>query len=273
MGFFGVYEDPYSLPTWQDTTGIRADLSAMFEPWSNQRALTTQLAEAKALGHDSFMVTWEPWDPATRTAYPMDAIAAGRYDDYIDLFARALRDSGLTIYLRFAHEMNGTWYPWAHDPVAFRDAWMHVRDRVRFARKATNVRFVWAPNADLWADNTRFLTRALQYWPPARYVDDIGLTIIERDTTGYTMDVIAHRLDLVEMVFDRSTVLAAEVSCVLGEAADWFGRLADLVSRHSVAGMVLNQSGSEDTGLNWSIEDHPMERDAVARLVAAVRGG
>lgn len=280
MAIVGVVQDPYSVPAWEAATGFRADMCMLFEAWSNQRPLTTQLAEAKALGHRGVMVTWEPWEPAAtdspdsryQETYSLESILAGAHNDYIDLFARALRDSGLTVYLRWAHEMNGDWYPWSYNPALYRTVWMYLRDRIRFSRKATNVRFVWAPNADLWADHPRFLTGVLPYWPPARYVDDVGLTVIQRDDKDYTPDLIERRVRLVTDVFAKP-VWACEVACVLDRAVSWFDGLAGITGRDGpFAGMVLNQSGtrSPTEGLDWSIVDYPEERDAWGRVTTAL---
>ena len=65
------------------------------------------------------------------------------------MFARSLAGFHGTVDLRYAHEMNGTWYPWSHDPIGYRRAWRHVV-RVFRAAGAANVRFVWSPNPSLY---------------------------------------------------------------------------------------------------------------------------
>lgn len=286
MAWFGVVSDPYSLPTWQDTSKLTADFCMKFEPWSKQRDLNTPLAEAKALGHDRIMITWEPWLPVAhgdprvdyQPEYSMRSILNGDHDAYIDLFARSLRDSGIaTIYLRFAHEMNGGWYPWSYDPGEYQAVWMYLRDRIRYARKAYNVRFVWSPNPDLWATPTRFLLKALPWWPPSRYVDDIGLTIIERGAEPpYTVDLIRRRLQLIRDVFEKP-IIACEVNCVLPLAADWFNSLATWVGTEGpFSAMVLSQAESRMQAaglagdLSWSVQENAEGRDAVAALVKAL---
>ena len=51
--------------------------------------------------------------------------------------------------IRFAHEMNGTWYPWAegvngNGPGDYVAAWRHVVGVFRRA-KVSNVTWTWAP--------------------------------------------------------------------------------------------------------------------------------
>ena len=72
-------------------------------------------------------------------------IARGVQDEYILRFARSLATFQGRVDLRYAHEMNGTWYPWSHDPIAYRRAWRRVVRLFR-AAGARNVRFVWSVN-------------------------------------------------------------------------------------------------------------------------------
>lgn len=286
MAWFGVVQDPYGLPAWSQATGLTADFCMKFEPWAKNRPLTTQLAEAKALGHDRFMITWEPWLPVPhgdalaeyQPDYALKSVLEGRYDEYIDVFARALRDSGIpTIYLRFGHEMNGGWYPWSYSAADYTAAWMYIRDRIRFSRKATNVRFVWSPNPDLWAAAPRFLSKALPWWPPARYIDDVGLTIIEKGTDPpYTVDVMRRRVQLIRDVFEKP-IIACEVNCVKSLAERWFRDLAAWVgSEGPFSALVLSQGSSrmEAAGLagdlSWTAADYPEGRAAIAATIDAL---
>jgi hypothetical protein len=93
--------------------------------------------------------SWADW-------YHTDAqIAAGAEDPYITRWATAAKSNGQTILLRFAWEMNGSWFGWglgngangppntAADYVAM---WRHVHQLFVNAG-ATNVKWVWCPNA------------------------------------------------------------------------------------------------------------------------------
>jgi hypothetical protein len=99
------------------------------------------------------MITWEPWvwgGGINQPAYSLARITAGAYDGYLRSWAKGLRSWGKPVYLRFAHEMNGDWYPWServngNRPGDYVAAWRHVR-AVFDAQKVTNVRWVWSPN-------------------------------------------------------------------------------------------------------------------------------
>lgn len=97
------------------------------------------------------MINWEPVDPRAEESprFRYRRIAAGVWDDYIRAFARDAAAWGGPIYLRFAHEMNGSWFPWGmgrfdNTAARFRAAWRRVHGIFR-AEGATNVRFLWSP--------------------------------------------------------------------------------------------------------------------------------
>jgi hypothetical protein len=109
------------------------------------------------------MITLEPFGRSLR------AIARGDHDDYLKAGAKQAVDFGKPILLRFAHEMNGNWYPWSvgvngNSASDYINAWRHV---VRVFRNAgaNNVKHVWAPNVGSF-DNA---------WPGDEYVDYLGL--------------------------------------------------------------------------------------------------
>jgi len=100
------------------------------------------------------LLSWEPWAGAkygeSQPAFALRRITSGAYDAYIARFARGIRDQRWPVVLRFAHEMNGHWYPWSerrsgNRPGEYVQAWRHVHDI--FTRvSATNVIWVWSPN-------------------------------------------------------------------------------------------------------------------------------
>lgn len=119
------------------------------------------------------MVTWEPWGADGRV-FSLADIAAGRYDRYVNRSAAAAAAWGKPLYLRFAHEMNGAWYPWGrgtngNTPRLYIAAWRHLV-RIFRASGADNVIWVWAPNQNF---SGRFPFR--QYYPGDRWVDWVGL--------------------------------------------------------------------------------------------------
>ena len=76
-------------------------------------------------------LTWEPWNGITKEAIDYDGLLFGKYDDYIAEFARKINAAGKTVFLRFAHEPNGSWYPWSGKKIGaekFVMMYRHVKD-------------------------------------------------------------------------------------------------------------------------------------------------
>lgn len=73
----------------------------------------------------------------------LDAISA----DVIDRLARDLLDlntHGVPVVLRFAHEMNGSWYSWGQQPEKYKAVFRSVARAVHLAAPGTSM--MWAPN-------------------------------------------------------------------------------------------------------------------------------
>ncbi|APV45119.1 hypothetical protein Dform_01800 [Dehalogenimonas formicexedens] len=65
---------------------------------------------------------------------------ANRLADYV----AAKNKAGIRIMLRFAHEMNGSWYPWSQQPTACKVAFQRIADAVH--AKTPDTAMIWAPN-------------------------------------------------------------------------------------------------------------------------------
>lgn len=102
----------------------------------------------------------------------LQAIARGEYDERMARYARDARESGQVCLYRFGFEMNGDWFSWGGEPELFATAWRRLHDI--FTREgATNVLWVWAPNAVSGPDHPE--NGLEKYWPGDAYVDVIGL--------------------------------------------------------------------------------------------------
>lgn len=123
------------------------------------------------------LVTWEPWawgGGVSQPAYSLERIAAGDFDAHIAQWGQALAAWGYPVQLRFAHEMNGDWYPWSesvngNQPGDYAQAWRHVHDVVE-AQGASNVSWVWSPNVPYWGS-----TDLAGLYPGDGYVDIVAL--------------------------------------------------------------------------------------------------
>ena len=108
----------------------------------------------------------EPW--FTQTTWPtFTNIAAGQYDSWLQSIATSAKAFGSPVYLTYAHEMNGNWYPWGNGgpqgvtPAQWIASWQHVVSLM--SAIAPNIVWVWAPNnADVGS--------VVPYWPGQQYV-------------------------------------------------------------------------------------------------------
>lgn len=103
------------------------------------------------------LIDWNAWDlnaggTADQPNFQLSDIISGRYDAYIRSWATGAKNWGKPLFLRFNHEMNGTWYPWSEGANGNRageyvTAWRRVRD-IFTSVGATNVSWVWSPNVE-----------------------------------------------------------------------------------------------------------------------------
>ena len=174
---FGVYlpgadQRPSLLDSFGARVGREPAIVSSYKRWRLPPFPRGELQAAWGRGAVP-LVTWEPWTADAR-GFSLRRIADGAYDDYARRAARSAAAWGHPILLRFAHEMNGTWYPWGRGmdgstPAVYRAAWRHLVQIFRSAG-ATNVRWVWTPNVD---GGGQYPFRA--YYPGDRWVDWVGL--------------------------------------------------------------------------------------------------
>jgi hypothetical protein len=236
---FGVYVDPWHIDDWAQNVGARPQMVAKFEAFSNGRTIDEFIGEAQLQGENRLLVTWEPWRPVATSlgvaaqfrpqlGYRNADIASGWQDDYLDHFARSLSRFHGLVYLRYAHEMNGFWYPWSHDARSYRHAWRHVVTVVRRAG-ADNVRFVWSVNPSLFVPERKWLGRLRRYWPGRRYVDVIGSTMINfGGSKDYSVQRFAPRLRALHTLY-RRPMMITEANTVYNRRVTWLRQFRQML--------------------------------------------
>lgn len=88
-----------------------------------------------AIHKGSIMLTLEPWGG-------LDIVN----DESLTRLTSVLQEwnrLGVPVLVRFAHEMNGAWYPWAQQPTEYIDAFRRVADAVHEAPQSSTL---WSPN-------------------------------------------------------------------------------------------------------------------------------
>lgn len=104
---------------------------------------------------------------------PLVDIANGVYDSQITSWATAVASWNRPIFVRWNHEMNGTWFNYgaqaASNPTAFVNSWRKMKT-VSDAAGATNISWVWCPNT-VFSGSTSLSS----LYPGDAYVDWTGI--------------------------------------------------------------------------------------------------
>jgi hypothetical protein len=106
--------------------------------------------------------------------FQLSDVINGRYDSSIRSYAEGAKAWGHPFFLRFNHEMNGSWYAWSEQTNGNRHgqfvaAWRHVHD-IFTSVGATNATWVWCPNINI-SDEAALQKNLRSLYPGNRYVD------------------------------------------------------------------------------------------------------
>jgi beta-mannanase len=225
------------------------------------------------------VVAWEPWDyrlardNGYQPAYRLSAIAAGDYDDYIRSWANGIAALEYPVVIRFAHEMNGFWYPWCEQsngnrPGDYVRAWRHVHDLFTEAG-AGNVSWMWSPNVTY--PGAEPLSR---YYPGDSYVDWIGLSGYY-GTAGRTQYISFKEIfsrSLAELAsFTSKPVVISETGATdaTGQRARWIRDMFTQLARYpTVIGLIWFEAPKE---IDWRFAGSPAAAAAFAEGAADPR--
>lgn len=215
--YFGVSapDVPWSTEAMNAIVGSAEASPNLIEYFVNFKQGFSADSAASAYKHGALpVISLEPWDGSTETDVKLDAhkpqfalskITAGNFDAYFTKFATDVKSFGAPVAIRFAHEMNGTWYPWAQKTNGnkagdYINAWRHVHDLFTKAG-ATNVIWIWSPNN---VGGTSWPITGL--YPGDAYVDWVGMSAYL--TVGTTAEnVIGTSLKAIRKVTDKPLLI------------------------------------------------------------------
>lgn len=181
------YDDLSMLDSFTDS--VAGHVPAVWSVWSDwggtNAAFPTTLMNGLRDRGVTPLVFWQPVHTGdlTDSTFTYQKIANGVFDDYITTWAQAAKDWGGAVIVRFAHEMDGDWFPWSvarppNTPALFSQAWRHIWNIFRGPNGvgANNVRFLWSP----YAPQASYRS----WYPGDRYVDYVGFTGLNWGTYG-----------------------------------------------------------------------------------------
>lgn len=242
----------------------------------NQAPPLSELDAVRARGAVT-LLTWEPWTwggGTVQPAYSLQRITAGDFDAYLRQWGSALGAWGHPVMLRFGHEMNGNWYPWAegingNGPGDYAAAWRHVHDVVA-ATGAANVSWVWSPNVPYPGS-----TALDGLFPGAGYVDAVALDGYNWGTSTATgswvmpSDLFGSGLAELRRLAPGVPILVAETASAEqgGSKADWNTALVGyLASQPDVTALVWFDLNKET---DWRIDSSAASAAALKAALAA----
>jgi hypothetical protein len=251
---------------------------ATWEPWSVGRSPGPVLAEDRAL-HAVPFINWEPDDAAdpSSASYSLPAILTGKFAYYITTWAQTIKAYRKPVYLRFAHEMNGNWYPWStYGPAVYVKAWRYVWTIFHHVG-ATNAQFVWSPDGLIGDEPLKWQEGVVQWYPGSHYVNYVGMsTVIFENLAHYGFGYVMERLGFLHFVFHKPMVLP-EMKVAYADRYAWLRGLAQALRTDPWLGMVIwsetpsraQEFGQPGTGeMDWSLANDPL---ALALLAKATR--
>jgi mannan endo-1,4-beta-mannosidase len=170
----------------ESATGVRPSIIMFYLQWPSRPEIGIFPGEALRSIEASGalpVVTWEPKFVDSETHEQMisaESIIAGKYDSYLQRFARESRQFGKPYLIRFAHEMNLARYHWGgslqefgpESAEKYRAMFRHVVAVFR-AQKANSIRWVFCPNADSVPATP--WNQIGSYYPGSDVVDIVGL--------------------------------------------------------------------------------------------------
>ena len=178
----GAPDDPTQIDAFTAAVGVSPAVVMWYQDWAHSGFDSVGMGNASARGIMP-MITWQPFDYTLGVGQPNYSLAriiGGAYDAYITQWAQAAKAYGKPFYLRFAHEMNGNWYPWGNGVNGntsgqYIAAWRHVYALFQSAG-ATNARWVWSPNVAGKGKKGGTATSAFSsFYPGDAYVDWVAM--------------------------------------------------------------------------------------------------
>jgi hypothetical protein len=213
------------------------------------------------------------WDEGcTDKTYSLAKILAGRYDAPLRAYAKAAAAVQVPLMIEFGTEANGDWFPWSGPcnggALTFRDAYRHIVTLFR-AEGARNV--TWVLHLD--ASST---TSYAAYYPGARYVDWVGLSVYGAQVPG---DAAPSFRSIFEPAYRRLAAAAPgkpiavlEFGTIEPGKARWISDALQLMASGRYARLKAESywdSNWTNSGAGPSI----MRIDSSAQVLAAYRAG
>lgn len=283
--FIGVslYDQDYrSLVTLEKTLQKHFAIVGAYQSWGEKNNRFNKRWGNAIIAHNSIpLITWEPWVPITgydrsddliyQEDYLLQNITDGKFDSYITRFAKDVKQFQHPIIIRFAHEMNGNWYPWAstfNTPEEYIASWRHVHT-IFEQEGANNVIWLWAPNEIYYDERVPYTDKLLTFYPGDAYVDWVGFSSFNW-AGKYKQNIWRSPQDLYAPTIEQlaslnKPIIIAETASAEGPGStmksQWIYDLASYIKSDTrIKGIIW--FNIEDNGIDWKIESSNLSIEA-----------
>ena len=265
----GIYYG-YYLPTLnshpqnpipENLHGEKTSLLMFYQDWAPGANFDSSYMSRISDTNHVPLVTWEPWDSVNNAVggYSPKDIINGSQDSFIHAWAKNAAAWKKPFFLRFAHEMNGSWYPWGNrnSPDTYIAMWQHVHD-IFVQEGATNALWVWSPNN---TDELGGSASLLSYYPGDNYVDWVGFSGFNWGTAGNRSQWLSFK-DIAWEAYEKLStinkpIMVAETSSVAvgGDKEAWFNQtlLKDLPELPRIKAVVFFDQKSQGNSADFSL--------------------
>lgn len=170
-GFIADAPGEEDIEEFQKNYTKKPYLVMVFVDWENfvDEKIVSDIYSKECL----LLLTWEPWYAQDKQGLDYDKILSGQWDAYITEFAQRLKSINKIVFLRFAHEMNGNWYPWSASNISgekYIAMYRYIKD-IFDRNQATNIKWIFSINWEDVPGENNFR----DCYPGDGYVDFIGI--------------------------------------------------------------------------------------------------
>ena len=209
------------------------------------------------------VISLEPWHPGLGPNQPdftLEATVNGAWDDQYREIAAVVAAYPGPILIRFAHEMNGNWYPWGYTNgtntrAAYIAAWRHVVTLFRRAG-ASNALWVWSPNI-IWKGAGTGPWTPDQYYPGNAYVDFTGLTGYGNHLPNAAQTYNATMAEIAKV--SKKPMILTEVGADGPDKTKWIAGFGEWLSTHPIVKGIIwfNKTTADGADGDWSYDNTP----------------
>ena len=259
-----------TLDDYSNLVGRKPDIFLVFRDMSGPLLYSSEASNLRARG-ETPMVTLEPYTSNGVASFA--DIAAGKYDSFFREEADGVRGLGMTVMIRFAHEMNLLSSDWGPNKAGntgnnYVEAWRHIVTIFR-QEGAGNVQWVWAPNVDYGGRPFS------QFYPGDEWVDYVGLDgynwgTSEGDSFAGFSKIFASSYATISQLSSKPLIISETASSeVGGSKAAWIEEAFFTTIPQQMPRVSAVIWFNEDKERDWPVDSSQSSLAAYRKVVAS----